>query len=146
MAHARAPLGNTEGTALAHGRRMRILFILSFLWVGCSAPCSESSIAPTQVCLQADAGAVVPNQPFVVTAASYGSRLEGVSCSVSIDGGAITLTMTGAACPQPFSTNAVVPVAQARCTVPALDAGPYTFNDGTTFDSSAVDAGLTPCP
>lgn len=89
---------------------------------------------------------VVPNQPFVVTAANYGSGLEGASCAVSVDGGAIALTMTGLACPQPFSTNPVVPVTQVRCIIPALDAGQYTFNDGTTFDSSAADAGLTSCP
>lgn len=126
---------------------MRFLPALSLLVAGCGAPCPERSIAPTQVCLQADAGAVVVNQPFVVTAANYGNGLGGVSCTVTIDGGAITVTMTGAACEQPFSTNPVVPVTQARCTVPALDAGRYTFNDGTTFDSSgAGDGGLTPCP
>jgi hypothetical protein len=123
---------------------MRILLLLSLVVVGCSAPCPERSIAPNVLCHQADGGALRANQPFVVTAANYGTGLEAATCEVSIDGGAITLTMLGAACPAKFSTNPVVPVTQVRCTVPALDAGDYTLN-GASLSPGADDAGLPPC-
>lgn len=126
---------------------MRIPLPLVLLLVGCSAPCPERTVAPTTLCLQTDAGAMVPNQPFVITAANYGIGLATPTCEVSIDGGDITLSLSGAECPSRTTTNPVVPVTEVRCTVPALDAGSYTL-DGIRFSFSpgAEDGGLAPCP
>jgi hypothetical protein len=118
--------------------------LLVLLVAGCSAPCPDRTVAPTNLCLQTDAGALLPNQPFVITAANYGIGLASPTCEVSIDGGAITLAMSGAECPSRSNNNPVVPVTEVRCTISALDAGSYTLNGRSL--TATDDAGIQPCP
>jgi hypothetical protein len=124
---------------------MRTVLLVSLVVAGC-APCPERSGVPTQICHQADAGALVADQPFTLSVASSG--LDGVSCAVSVDGGTLSLLLTGTSCPNSGSTNPVVFTVQVPCAVPALPAGSYTLNDParTTFSPGTPDAGLAPCP
>ena len=113
---------------------------------GCAPKCEDIPSSATSVCRHADAGAIAPNTPFVV----QGQTSTRTACQVSVDGGLINLSFTASNC---SSANGAAefadPVAPAflPCEVPALAAGTYSFNTGTTFTiPESADAGLPVCP
>ena len=127
--------------------RAAILAAALFLSLsGCAPKCEDIPFSATAVCRSADAGAIAPNTPFGV----QGQTSTRTACQVSVDGGLISLSFTATNC---SSANGAAefadPVAPAflPCEVPALAAGTYSFNTGTTFSvPESADAGLPVCP
>lgn len=110
----------------------------------CSPPCDPIPSRVNSVCHSADAGAIVPNASFVLegTASNYGTV-----CDVVIDGGAISLSVTGApACDTGGAAGLRAPAGPVKCTIPALDAGTYTVDSLPALTITIPgDAGVPPC-
>ena len=122
-----------------------LLLLATMSLLSCDPPCAPfDNGIPQRVCHRADAGPVVANQAFELTAEMYTSS---VSCAVVVDAGSLTLQLSGTACSGGGSTNPVVFATRANCLVPALPAGQYTLNDSarTTLTVGGADAGMEPC-
>lgn len=112
----------------------------------CSPPCAPiNTPAPLQqVCHRADAGAMVPDGPFVLEGTT---GLQSGTCRVELDGGQLDLFVDGsAACDTAgngFAERAApLPV---RCVVRGLPAGTYSVNSSPALTFTIPDAGVAPC-
>lgn len=130
----------------------RILFAaLALAGFSCAPlPCESISSNPQSVCRRADAGAIAANTPFVVEGQTF---VRNGTCSVSVDGGQITLAVDGMACSAANGRSdfEAAPAAPSfvKCNVPALAAGTYTVSTSTpsTFTvPEGADGGLAACP
>lgn len=122
-----------------------LTLMTTVLLLGCNPPCAPFDNGVAQaVCHRADAGAMVANQQFELNAAMYTSS---VSCAVVVDGGSITLQLSGTSCTGGGPLEPIAVAARAVCKVPALPEGQYTLNDsvGTTLTVGGADAGVKPC-
>lgn len=114
----------------------------------CTPQCESITSAVQTVCHRADAGTIGPNAPFVVEGST---SVSSATCSVTIDGGNISLAVDGMACARGNGSGfAEAPSAPVfiKCTVPALPAGTYVFTTSTpvTFTlPESADAGIPSC-
>ena len=125
----------------------RVLCGLYFAVVAasCTPPCESISSSPQTVCHRADAGTIAADAPFVIEGETYTSG----TCSVSVDGGRISLAVDGMSCSGNADRAAPAAPRFVKCNVPALPAGTYTVSSGTpvTFTiPESADAGLPVCP
>jgi hypothetical protein len=102
--------------------------------LACS-PCQSSVEEPQEVCLPADGGGPQPGAAFVLTARSYyGGYAELSGCTVGVDAGVISITVTDSACGGGGSpNNPVIKAASTFCEIPALPAGSYAVGGGTPW-------------
>ena len=110
----------------------------------CSPPCDPIPSTLNSVCHVADAGAIAPNASFVLQGSPNNF---GGTCDVSIDGGAISLTVIGSqACDTGGAAGLRAPSGPVKCTIPALDAGTYTVNSQPALTITIPGgAGVPPC-
>ena len=124
--------------------RALLVATIAMLVIGCTPPCEPITSTVDSVCHRADAGAIAPGTSFVLE----GSTSSVGACVVSVDGGAISLEVTGGpvGCGGGLGGGARAIAAIARCTIPPLDAGTYTVNSqpALTFTIPG-DAGVQPC-
>lgn len=121
--------------------------VLALAAVSCAPQCDDLPVAPQSVCRLADAGVIAAGAPFVVQA----QTTLRTTCSVSVDGGLVSLTFTGRTCSSNGANGFADPIAPGPqpCEVPALAAGTYRFNSSTpvTFTiPESADAGVPLCP
>lgn len=128
--------------------QLRLLVVPALVLIGiaCSPlPCEPITSTLTQVCHRADAGALAPDASFVLE----GDSSAFGACVVSVDGGAISLSVTGGANSCGGGTGgARAPAAPVKCTLPPLAAGTYTVNSqpALTFTLPLdVDGGVPTC-
>jgi hypothetical protein len=76
------------------------------------------------VCLAADGGSPQPGAAFVLIASNYYQGTPS-DCTVVVDGGSISLTVTATACGGGNANNPVIQAASTPCEIPALPAGSY---------------------
>jgi hypothetical protein len=126
--------------------QLRALAVLTLAMSGvaCTPPCEPVTSTLTSVCHRADAGAIAPDASFILEgqSGSFGA------CDVSIDGGAISLSVTGGPLGSCFggASGARAPAGPVRCTVPPLAAGTYTVNSQPAVSFTIPgDAGVPPC-
>ena len=123
-----------------------LMLLATMSLLSCEPPCiALDKEAPETVCHRADGGAVVANQPFELSAEIY--TRASVTCAVIVDGGSLTLQLSGTACPVAPSNNPVVFSTRTVCLVPSLPEGQYVLNDlsRTTLTVGSGDAGVRPC-
>lgn len=113
----------------------------------CAPQCESVSSSPQTVCRRADAGAIAADAPFVVEGETF---VNGGACSVTVDGGAINLSVAGMACTGGSANGALAPAQPQfiKCNVPALPAGTYvvTTSPSVTFTiPGAADGGFPNC-
>lgn len=98
------------------------------------------------MCHQADAGPIAANAAFVVRAQpnTYVS-----ACSVTVDGGAITLSLTATStCGSGGGQGIQAPLQPIACAIPALPMGTYSLNTtpATTLTiPQGADGGVPAC-
>lgn len=132
-------------------RTLALIVALAALVVACSPPCETATIVARSVCVAADAGALTPGAAFTVFAThNFNSR---AACTVSVDGGAITLSLVSAVgtfCAAGTGNGARAPQPAAQpepCEVPALPAGSYVIDTTPTPTAFTLpDAGFATCP
>jgi hypothetical protein len=125
-----------------------IVLCVAVVASSCGPKCETASRNPDSVCRHADAGVVTAGQAFTLDVAttSWGT------CTVQVDGGAISLAIESTYCEQqPFGFSDVAAPRQGptTCQIPALAAGSYviTSDTPTTFSIPAsADAGIPNCP
>lgn len=123
---------------------LRALLIVTLVSFGVAClPCDSITTNLVGVCHRADAGEIVPDASFVLEGESFAAG----PCDVSIDGGAISLEVTGGNLSCRSAGGAVrAPSQQVKCTIPPLAPGTYTVNSqpGVTFTIPG-DAGVRSC-
>ena len=88
---------------------------------------------------------MVANQPFELTAEMY--NMNSLSCSAVVDGGSLTLQLSGTSCTGGRSNNPLIVISSVNCAVPALPEGQYTLNDSarTTLTVGGAESDVQPC-
>lgn len=128
---------------------MRLLLCVAVLatlaLVACGAPCDPITPAISTVCHQADAGAIAANSGFVLRAEP---NTFASSCTATVDGGAIVLTLNGGGTCSSGSGQALQAVRPVPCAIPALPAGTYSVNtlpNTTLTIPQGADGGVPVC-
>jgi hypothetical protein len=100
---------------------------LSLLLVACT-PCGPFERTPESVCVP-PGGEIREGTSFVLVAVVTARDAEDVSCSVAVDGGTISLIISGSDCPsdRPLgAAKALVYKVASTCEMPPLAAASYT--------------------
>lgn len=126
--------------------------LLGLLTPGCR-PCMSFQNGPETICVGSDV-AIREVEPFVLTAIVPAENSQDVTCSVGVDVGVITLTVSGMQCPSdrlfPGAAKEVVTKVAVACEVPPLDAGQYRvlglIDDETLNVGSDAGTGMLACP